>query len=365
MGIMNMEKIKKFLIVDFSKRLTLGDQLKIMFEILFVSWFLFTLVYIVVLIRGAGKTDTPSSAEVSQVQTSEVSKEQSSAQPVEQSSDVSETQSTQETNGVFDETETIIAERSEMYAGDMILVNKQYPCHHDGEETVSLMGVKTDSYMVTDYNVSLNESIIENLNQWLDDFRDNYGESDVMIACGYRSRSNQEEIFNNEVDDVGEEEAVKWVAKPGYSEHQTGYVIDFTLYDSEEYGSIKYDGTGTYEWINENCYKYGFILRYPLGKEEITGYSYEPWHFRYVGYPAAYYIMQNNLTLEEYIELVKKHDINAPLLIDAGGEDKWYCYYIPASDGQTQLTVPKYGNYKISGDNFSGFIITADVDIKG
>ena len=155
----------------------------------------------------------------------------------------------------------VIAERSEMYAGDMILVNKQYPCHHDGEETVSLMGVKTDSYMVTDYNVSLNESIIENLNQWLDDFRDNYGESDVMIACGYRSRSNQEEIFNNEVDDVGEEEAVKWVAKPGYSEHQTGYVIDFTLYDSEEYGSIKYDGTGTYEWINENCYKYGFILR--------------------------------------------------------------------------------------------------------
>ena len=362
---MNIEKIKKFLIVDFSKRLTLGDQLKIMFEILFVSWFLFTLVYIFAAVRGTGKTDTPSSAEVSQVQASEVSKEQPSVQTSEQSSEISEAESIPQTNGIFAETEMITAEHNEMYIGDMILVNKQYPCHSDGEEAVSLMGVKTDSYMVTDYNVSLNESITENLNDWLDDFAANYGESDIMIACGYRSRSNQEEIYNNEVDDVGEEEADKWVARPGYSEHQTGLVIDFTLYDDEEYGSIKYDGTDIYEWVNENCYKYGFILRYPEGKEEITGYGYEPWHFRYVGYPAAYYITQNNLTLEEYIELIKKYDINSPLLIDAGGEDKWYCYYIPANDGQTQLTVPKYVDYKVSGDNFSGFIITAKVEIKG
>ena len=98
---MNIEKIKKFLIVDFSKRLTLGDQLKIMFDILFVSWFLFTLVYIFAAVRGTGKTDTPSSAEVSQVQASEVSKEQPSVQTSEQSSEISEAESIPQTNGIF------------------------------------------------------------------------------------------------------------------------------------------------------------------------------------------------------------------------------------------------------------------------
>ncbi len=363
---MDKEKIKKFLIVDFSKRLTLGDQLKIMFEILFVSWFLFTIVYLFTLFRGNSKPDTPSSAEVSQVQASEISQVQASEQSVEQPSEVSPDLPKPSENGIFKETETVNMKYDEVNKGELILVNKQYPCHTDGEDAVSLMGVKTDSYMVTDYNVSLNESITDALNQWLDDFAEIYGESELMIACGYRSRSNQEELFENEVDDVGEEEAERWVARPGYSEHQTGYVIDFTLYNDIEQGSLKYDGTDIYEWINENCYKYGFIIRYPEGKEEVTGYSYEPWHFRYVGMAAAYYITEYKLTLEEYIDLIQKHDINDPLLIDAGGENKWHCYYVPANENtETYVTVPKGSNYKISGDNFSGFIVTADVDIKG
>ena len=359
---MDKEKIKKFLFVDFSRRLTLGDQLKIMFEILFISWILFTFVYILMLISGSGKTETPSSAEVSQTEVSKTSQEQSSGER----SEISEDSTEQKISNVFKETETVKLEYDQIYKGDLILVNKQYPCHSDGEETVSLMGVKTDSYMATDYSVSLNESIVGNLNQMLDDFYDIYGESDIMVACGYRSRSNQEEIFNNEVDEVGEEEAAKWVARPGYSEHQTGLVLDFTLYNDSEQGGIKYDGTDDYEWININSYKYGFILRYPLGKEEITGYNYEAWHFRYVGLAASNYIYLNNMTLEEYIDTVQKHKIDDPLFIDGGGENKWYVYYVPANENQTtEVIVPKDTDYKISGDNFSGFIITSKVDIKG
>lgn len=359
---MNIEKIKKFLIVDFSKRLTLGDQLKIMFEILFVSWVLFTLVYIVTLVRGHASPDILSSAETSQV--SEVSQAKQSEEPSQQQP--SETSVEQKISSVFKETEKIPLVYDEIHKGDLVLVNKQYPCHSDGEGTVSLMSVKSDSYMVTDYAVSLNESIVKNLDDMMDDFYEIYGESEVMIACGYRSRSNQEEIFANEVEEVGEEEAQQWVARPGYSEHQTGLVFDFTLYNDIEQGSLKYDGTGIYSWINENSYQYGFILRYPLGKEEITGYNHESWHFRYVGLAAACYINENNLTLEEYIKTVQQHGIDDPMLIDAGGENKWYVYYIPAKENQTtEVIVPKNVDYTVSGDNFSGFIVTAKVDIKG
>ncbi|MBQ5563102.1 MAG: D-alanyl-D-alanine carboxypeptidase, partial [Clostridia bacterium] len=70
--------------------------------------------------------------------------------------------------------------------------------------------------------------------------------------------------------------------------------------------------------------------------------------------------------LEEYIDVVRTHDINSPLLIDGGGENKWYVYYVTANeDSKTEVTVPKNSNYKISGDNVQGFIVTADVDIKG
>ncbi len=358
---MNRTKKKNFLYIDLSKPMTYGDQFKLMFIIMFISCVLFTLIYLFSLIGRNGKADTPSSAEVSSAEASY------SVPNEEQPSVSSEVSQVSEMNTeFFDDIETLHLKYDEIYKGDLILVNKNYKCPSDGENVVSLKDLKTDSYVITDYSVSLDKDIIVYLNQMLDDFEELYGENDVMVACGYRSYSNQEEIFDNEVEEVGVEEAEKWVARPGYSEHQTGLVLDFTLDNDSEQGSIKYDGTDIYEWINKNSYKYGFILRYPVGKEEITGYSPEPWHFRYVDFPAAFYIMQNEITLEEYIDAVRKHDINSPLLIDGGGENKWYVYYVPANeDSETEVPVPKNGNYKISGDNVQGFIITADVDIKG
>ena len=100
------------------------------------------------------------------------------------------------------------------------------------------------------------------------------------------------EIYNKATD-------LSYVAYPGTSEHQTGLVIDISTLN---YGLIThFEESREFKILISNCHYYGFILRYPKGKESLTGYSYEPWHFRFVGRESATYIMTNNLTLEEYI----------------------------------------------------------------
>lgn len=113
---------------------------------------------------------------------------------------------------------------------------------------------------------------------------------------GYRSYQYQTKLYNNYVNQHGEEEANTFSAKPGFSEHQTGLTFDLKDFN----GQLVEDPI-TSQWIKDNCAKYGFIVRYPEGKEDITGYIYEPWHLRYVGEEVANQIMNNNTTLEQYL----------------------------------------------------------------
>lgn len=118
-----------------------------------------------------------------------------------------------------------------------------------------------------------------------------YNDSNLpfIIYSGYRSYEYQQLIY------VGD----KYQAKPGESEHQSGLAIDVTIDGvglHEEFGHTK-EG----KWLNDNCHKYGFIIRYPKNKEAITGFLYEPWHIRYVGIDVAHIIYKNDITLEEYI----------------------------------------------------------------
>ena len=117
----------------------------------------------------------------------------------------------------------------------------------------------------------------------------------LTLVSGYRSYSTQNTIYNNYIKRWGQEYTDTVSARPGHSEHQTGLAFDVGQL-SKSYGETK-EGI----WLKENCYKYGFILRYLKGKENITGYAYEPWHIRYVGVDIATEIMQKNLTLEEYL----------------------------------------------------------------
>ena len=180
-------------------------------------------------------------------------------------------------------------------AGDdwkLILVNAEHPVPED--YSVTLKELRNDQWV--------DERIYPELQQMFDDAR---AEGIYpLINESYRSAERQQEILDNyiaayEAEGLSTEEAqqraLEVVAKPGTSEHQLGLALDIIV-EYEE------DSTVTWQWLKENSWRYGFILRYPEDKTEITGISYEPWHFRYVGAEAAQQITERGITLEEYLE---------------------------------------------------------------
>lgn len=123
---------------------------------------------------------------------------------------------------------------------------------------------------------------------------------DIMAVSTFRSSDYQDKLYNNYCLEKGIEYADMCSAKKEHSEHQTGLAVDV----SDKNGDYdNFINTKEFEWMKNNAYKYGFILRYPKYKTDITGYMYEPWHYRYVGINIARYIYENNITLEEYKKL--------------------------------------------------------------
>ena len=123
----------------------------------------------------------------------------------------------------------------------------------------------------------------------------------LMVNSSYRSYQDQEAIYND-FKNISLKYADSYAARPGHSEHQTGLSIDLTSLEHPYINNTEnsFDKSPEYEWLKNNCHKYGFILRYPKGKEHITGYNTESWHFRYVGIETATKIYQEGLTLDEY-----------------------------------------------------------------
>ncbi len=258
--------------------------------------------------------------------------------------------------------ESVSMDSQEIHNGDLILVNGNYAYKStDENELKTLYGNKSDSYYVSGSELMLREEVIENLNTMLDDFYTETGHSDIIIISGYRTSEQQQELYDADLESTGED-ASTLVAKPGYSEHETGYAMDFSLFDGEN--SADYDGTGEYSWINENCAHYGFVLRYPEEKTEITEIRYESWHYRYVGQPHAYYMQQNQLCLEEYMEELHGHTIDNALEVTNWDGKVYQIYYVPAESGDsTYVMVPPGLEYTISGDNMDGFIVTVDTGV--
>ncbi|WP_264738277.1 D-alanyl-D-alanine carboxypeptidase family protein [Cytobacillus firmus] len=187
----------------------------------------------------------------------------------------------------------------------MVLVNKQFSLP-DGYEPSKLMIPdvafsygKLDlekSYMRQDAAQALEKLFTGALNEGVE----------LFAVSGYRSFTRQSQVFEAEVNRVGKEKAVQAVAIPGSSEHQTGLTMDISSRSANLELSEEFGETNEGKWLAENAHRYGFILRYPKGKEAITGYKFEPWHFRYVGTEAAKVIFEKKWTLEEYFDIVKK-----------------------------------------------------------
>ena len=126
----------------------------------------------------------------------------------------------------------------------------------------------------------------------------------VVMTSGYRGYDTQSWLFQRKVDQYGgdEETAATIVARPGTSEHQTGLAADITD-NYYEYMNESLEETALYQWMSAHCHEYGFIVRFPKGRQDVTGIMFEPWHYRYVGKEAAAYIMEHDLTLEEFLSL--------------------------------------------------------------
>jgi D-alanyl-D-alanine carboxypeptidase len=125
----------------------------------------------------------------------------------------------------------------------------------------------------------------------------------LRIASAYRSYNTQTAVFNAEVNAYGLAKAESESARAGHSEHQTGLAADLEPYDRKCEIADCFADTPAGTWLAENSYKYGFILRYPKGKENQTGYRYEPWHFRYVGKDLAAQLNKSGQTLEQFFGL--------------------------------------------------------------
>jgi len=176
---------------------------------------------------------------------------------------------------------TITEENGITYVDGVMIVNKTYAVPKDynpGAVTAEVMEA---------FNVMQNAAKKEGLN--------------IYISSGFRSYETQDRLYNNYVAQDGKEEADRYSARPGHSEHQTGLCFDLNSIDDS------FAATPEGKWVAEHAWEYGFIIRYPKGKEDITGYMYESWHLRYLGKELAKKLYDSGLTLEEYYGITSKY----------------------------------------------------------
>lgn len=201
-------------------------------------------------------------------------------------------------DAVQEELDIVLGRKKEKRPWYLVLVNKDYPMEE--EYKPELTEIEPD--------YSVDSRIAEAAKQMLADAK--AAGLRINMCSAYRSVSRQEQLFNESV-----EERLSWgleyweafentrqsVAEPGTSEHALGLALDLI---SDEYTELDKGQEETKEakWLAANCHKYGFILRYPPAKTDITGIIYEPWHYRYVGVEDATKIMELGITLEEYLE---------------------------------------------------------------
>ncbi len=212
-------------------------------------------------------------------------------------SKVVETETIKEMETTFIKSENSVIEEDPL----LILINRDHPVPNDLD--YKLVQIEDDFY--------IDERVLEDLQEMLSDASD--AGYELVICSAWRSLELQETLYNNKIDEYlsygyayseAQEQAAFWVALPGTSEHEVGLAVDIV---SEWYQHLTHDQADTAEqqWLMEHCHEYGFILRYPEDKQDITQIGYEPWHYRYVGKAAAKEIMEQKICLEEYLEEVQ------------------------------------------------------------
>lgn len=244
---------------------------------------------------------------------------------------------------------TIQLENGKIYCGTLLLVNAQYPLKNTDKNSLIPVDARFPDILLKREAANVLQLILEKITA---------GNSIVPVS-GYRSTEEQTAIYDSSLKDNGEDFTRKYVALPNHSEHQTGLAIDLGL-NKKNIDVIRPDFPyyGICDKFRRVAPDYGFIERYAKEKEEITGISHEPWHFRYVGYPHSKIIEVNGFSLEEYTEFIKAYRDDCRFVYKQTFGAEVEIYYIPANDDETLIAIPENLVYQISGNNIDGFIVT-------
>ena len=181
---------------------------------------------------------------------------------------------------------------TDMSKGNLILVNKFNHLSEDYEP-------KDITSISLSYSYEGNKATKETVDAFID-MASNAKEEGIqlLVNSSYRNYEKQEAVYKEFYYSNGISYADKYAARAGYSEHQTGLTLD--IFTSGESNTENFDETDAFKWLSKNAHKYGFILRYPKGKEYLTGYEYESWHYRYLGKETAKKVYESGLTYDEY-----------------------------------------------------------------
>ncbi|MGE6378164.1 VanY-A/VanY-F/VanY-M family D-Ala-D-Ala carboxypeptidase [Peribacillus muralis] len=232
--------------------------------------------------------------------------------------------------------------KEQIYQGNLLLVNSEYPVHQKSvkSDILDLFGHKelTKGYGILDSEMKLSENVAQEFLKMIS-AAEKDGVHHFLINSGYRDLNKQREIYQKAGPD--------YALPAGYSEHNLGLSLDVGS------SQMKMSEAPEGKWIEKNAWKYGFILRYPRDKIDITGIQYEPWHIRYVGLPHSAIMHKKNFALEEYLAYLKKEKIASAIV---NGIKYTISYYF-VSENMT-IKVPKNNNYDISGNNIDGVIVT-------
>ena len=357
--------------MNSSRRQALQRQRMRRRRIFFMSCFLFFLVVLILLIiliqtvqqrspssEESFQTFTTENSNSSEILSSETSLSGENSYKENSYLENSSAASSQSSTAVPAGYQLIQMTEDDMHQGNLVLINKNYEyLFLDEEEMISMYSlIEDDSYSVSGVDVLVRETAAYALDQMLTDFYLNTYTGDINILCGYRSKEEAQQLFDASAAENGLEHAQRYVMLPGYSEHHSALSVDLGIMLPE--GGIGYQFTeDPYSWITNQCYTYGFILRYPEEKSDITEIGYESWHFRYLGVPNATAVRNEGLCLEEYIDFIKNYTAEGPHYQVSTADGNYEIYYASGFS----VPVPTDHSYEISGNNVDGFIVTVKI----
>jgi zinc D-Ala-D-Ala carboxypeptidase len=244
--------------------------------------------------------------------------------------------------GISKNTQSITIKKEQIYQGKLLLINSKYPIHKEGikSDIVNLAKYNEliNGYGLKDANIFLSKEMAEKFSEMVKD-AEKEGVSHYMINSGYRNFDEQNRLYH--------EMGASYALPAGYSEHNSGLSLDV----GSSLSKMEHAPEG--KWLENNAWKYGFILRYPKDKTKVTGIQYEPWHIRYVGLPHSVIMKEKNFALEEYLEYLKE---KKSVSITIHGK-KYEISYYPVTKDRT-IHVPSNLHYEISGNNMDGIIVT-------